>query len=95
MTLNILTITTMANLLSVYQNKPISVWTFWLSLNTVTSFLGTIAKTALLYAVSASISQGKWIWFMKHRPLYDFEMIESASQGVVGSVLCAWGLRPK
>lgn len=95
MTINILTITTMASLLSVYQNRPLSVWTFWISLNTLISFLGTIAKTSLLYAVSASISQGKWIWFMKHRPLLDFETIDSASQGVVESVLCFWRLRPK
>ena len=95
MTINILTITIMANLLSVYQNRPLSVWTFWISLNTLISFLGTIAKTSLLYVVSACISQGKWLWFMKHRPLFDFETIESASQGVIGSVLCFWRLRPK
>ncbi|PYH88760.1 hypothetical protein BO71DRAFT_390984 [Aspergillus ellipticus CBS 707.79] len=63
------------------------------SLNSVISWLSTLAKAGILYAVSESLGQLKWIWFSQRRPLSDLGCFDSASRGVTGSVLLAWLLR--
>ncbi|KAG8158099.1 hypothetical protein KVR01_011860 [Diaporthe batatas] len=77
----------LSSLLSVYNGRPVFEWK-GITLNTVVSVLSTASKAALLYAVSQLISQWKWILFTRaSRPLVDFEIIDGASRGPMGSLV--------
>lgn len=80
-------IVAIAAILKVWDGKISTSYGFYFSLNTLVGFLGsTIARTALIFAVSAAIGQGKWIWFRKRRsPLSTFDLIDNASRGPKGS----------
>lgn len=58
------------------------------TLNTLIAILSTANKATILYAVSHAIGQWKWIAFSgrQQRRLLDFERIESASRGPLGSL---------
>jgi hypothetical protein len=81
----------LAAIFASYSGKALTSWTFYFSLNTVASTLGTIGKSTLLLAVSAAIGQGKWLWFYdKQRPLIEFDTFDEASRGPLGSVKLLW-----
>jgi hypothetical protein len=78
-------------LMGVHNNKTLNSWTFYFSLNTVVSTLGTVARSSLVAAVSSSLAQGKWLWFKKRRSnLSDFDLLDSASRGPWGSLKLLW-----
>lgn len=80
----------LAVLLAVYDGKPIFGWN-GVTLNTIVSVLSTSSKAALMLALGESISQWKWILFAnERRPLMDFERIENASRGPLGSLKLMW-----
>lgn len=80
----------LATLLTVYDGKTVFEWK-GITLNSVVSILSTASKAALLHAISELISQWKWILFTrKSRPLLDFERIDAASRGPLGSLLLVW-----
>ena len=80
-------------LLNVFDGRPVFEWKS-ITLNTVVSVLSTASKAALLYAMSQLISQWKWILFTRtSRPLLDFERIDAASRGPVGSLMLIWRWR--
>lgn len=61
-------------------------WTFFLTLNTVISVLGTASRASLATAVGSCLAQEKWNWFLKRQDhLLMFDRIESASRGEIGS----------
>jgi hypothetical protein len=79
-----------------YDGKPLSVWTFYFSMNTVASILGTVGKSTLLLAVSAAIGQGKWLWFQdRERNLIEFDTFDEASRGPLGSLKLLWRTRAR
>jgi hypothetical protein len=48
-----------------FQDRPISAWPYArFSLNSVIALLATGARTSLMFAVTASIGQRKWCWFL-------------------------------
>ncbi|KAL4742967.1 hypothetical protein BDV11DRAFT_216176 [Aspergillus similis] len=64
------------------------------SLNTVLSWLSTVAKGCIAFPLSSGLSQLKWVWFAKRaRPLSDLRVFDNASRGVYGSVELVWALR--
>lgn len=69
------------------DGKPIFTWK-GVTLNTAISVLAVCMKASLLFAVSECIAQWKWILFSRaaRRPLIDFEHIDRASRGPLGSV---------
>lgn len=76
------------------DGKPITQYTFYLSLNTVISILGTIAKSSLAFALAACMGQGKWNWFRSRRSeLVGFQRFDEASRGPWGSMKFLWWLR--
>jgi len=81
-------------ILKLHDKRPSATWTFYFSINAVISTLGTLAKSALALGVSACLAQGKWIWFKKrqHR-LRDFELLDNASRGPLGSMELLWKTR--
>jgi len=82
---SIVFLVSMCVLLAVYDGKPIFSW-HGVSLNAVVSVLSTASRGALLYAAAEAIGQWKWILFSRQRRiLMDFERIDSASRGLLGS----------
>jgi len=78
--------------LAVENGTVLGNWTFYFSLNTVISVLGTISRASLAAAVASCIAQEKWNWYCKGRDhLYMFDRLDNASRGVVGSIkLLRW-----
>lgn len=80
-------------LLGVFDGHPIFNW-HGVTLNAIVSVLSVTMKAALAYTVSECIGQWKWNLFSReNRPLIDFERIDQASRGPLGSirVICKTG----
>lgn len=76
-----------------YQNKPVPKWPHRISVNTLNAVYGVILKSTMVVVVSAGLSQLKWAWHQKSRPLRDIEYWDQASRGAWGSLLLIWRLR--
>ncbi|OJJ98496.1 hypothetical protein ASPACDRAFT_1857753 [Aspergillus aculeatus ATCC 16872] len=65
------------------------------SLNSVISWLSTIASAGLMFALTNSLGQLKWVWFARQKKrLSDLKPFDSASRGgVMGSLELLWLLR--
>lgn len=80
-------------LLAIYDDKAVFDWK-GVTLNVVVSVLSTSSKSALLFSISELISQWKWIIFAStRRPLMDFQRIDAASRGPLGSLKIIWRYR--
>ncbi|KAL1984945.1 hypothetical protein VTN96DRAFT_8501 [Rasamsonia emersonii] len=73
-------------LLERYDQQPVPAWRQGITLNTLLALLATLCKAAFAYPVLQGISQLKWNWFTKRRPLIHFEAFDEASRGAVGSI---------
>ncbi|OJJ35802.1 hypothetical protein ASPWEDRAFT_41044 [Aspergillus wentii DTO 134E9] len=74
-------------LLLVYDGKASPSLPHELTLNTIVSILATASKSSLIFLISASISQLKWIWFQKEKkPIYHLQSIDDASRGPLGAL---------
>ncbi|KAJ5381158.1 uncharacterized protein N7496_003586 [Penicillium cataractarum] len=78
-----------------YNHHPQPTWNN-LSLNTVISWLSTIAKGCVLFSISEGLGQLKWVWFaQKRRQLSDLRAFDAASRGLTGSAGLIWNLRAR
>jgi hypothetical protein len=60
-------------------------WKLAVSLNTVVSTLGTLARVTLAFALSACVGQQKWNWLYKRSDrLVAFERFDEAAKGPWG-----------
>ena len=67
-----------------------------ISVNSVVSWLGTLARLCLFVPLANSLGQLKWAWVSgKSRPLLDLDAFDSASRGVTGSVQLIWRLKAR
>lgn len=83
----------LAVLLACFDDKAVFDWK-GVTLNAVVSLISTASKASLLFAVSELISQWKWILFTRtSRPLIDFERVDAASRGPMGSLRLLWKAR--
>lgn len=69
-----------------YEGQQMPRWPFSINLNTIIALLATILRTTMLVAAAEVISQAKWDWFSRPRPLSHLNDFESASRGVAGSL---------
>lgn len=73
-------------ILSVFQDEPLAKWTLPIQISSLIATLTTVGKTAMLLAVSESISQLKWMHFYhKPAPLDRFQDFDDASRGPWGA----------
>ena len=73
-------------LLAHYDNRPQPLWRH-VSLNTVVSWLATVAKFMAMIPLTRGLGQLKWDWFASgERRLVDMRTFDSASRGPTGSV---------
>lgn len=66
------------------QTKPLPDWPFDVSINTAVSILSTGLKTCAVLILTEGISQLKWKWFQKDRPLHDLVVFDGATRGPWG-----------
>lgn len=75
-----------AILLLKWRNEPLEDWTLSISLNTTISVLTTVARGTLLLSVSACLSQGKWLQFVRPSKLQAMDDFDEASRGPWGAL---------
>lgn len=76
-----------ATLLAVYNGRPVPKIPTGITLNAMIAILATASKSALLFTLSNSLGQLKWVW-VRHessRSLQDMEMFDNASRGPFGA----------
>ena len=72
--------------LAVYDQKPSPSLKWGLKLNTIISILAIASKSSLMFVVSETIGQLKWIWFRTgKRRLKSLQTFDEASRGPLGS----------
>lgn len=81
-------------LLHRHDGQPLPEWRYGITLNALVSVLSTILKAAAVVPLAGGISQAKWLWYAKPRPLRDIETFDDASRGPWGSLLLLFDLRP-
>lgn len=83
----------MSILLVKFNHQPIFSW-HGVTLNALVSVLSTASKGGLLLTVEEATGQWKWILFTRQpRPLVDFDRIDEASRGPLGSLTLIWRLK--
>ena len=81
--------------LASYNHHPQPHWGY-MSLNSLISWLSTISKACVLFAISESLGQLKWLWFtQKSQPMSDLQSFDAASRGLFGSAMLIWNLRAR
>jgi hypothetical protein len=76
-----------------YDGHPIPQWPYRLSINTLIAIYTTILKATMLMITAEGLSQLKWVWFSRYRPLQDLTRYDMASRGPWGSLRLLWTLR--
>ncbi|KAI8651609.1 hypothetical protein NCS55_01406400 [Fusarium keratoplasticum] len=83
----------MVVLLSKFDGKAPFTWNS-ITLNAVVSILSLAIKTSLVFVIAECIAQWKWILFARGpRLLVDFDRIDSATRGPLGSIKVLLGTR--
>lgn len=67
------------------ENEPR--WKFGITLGPLVSIFATIGGSVLMLPVRSAMGEVKWMWFLRERPVADFETIDMASHGPGGSFL--------
>ena len=76
--------------LAYYNGKVLFSW-HKVTINTVISIFATISRMCLMVAVSSALGQWRWNWFSgQSRPLTDFDTLDAASRGAMGSFRLLW-----
>jgi hypothetical protein len=76
-----------------YNDKKLPHWHSF-SLNTLISFLSTVAEACAMYSISTSLGQMKWEWFARaSRSLSGLNAFDEAGRGLIGSVQLLFGQR--
>jgi len=75
------------SVLIAFNRRPIPYWPYGITLGALVSVLATVATIGLGEPVAAGLGQARWIWFSKERCMSDFELIDGASRGPIGSGL--------
>lgn len=80
-------------ILRVFDGKRQPSWD-GVSLNSIISWISTIAKVFILMPITSGLGQMKWVWFSgRKRPLSDLQIFDSASRGISGSATLLWRLK--
>lgn len=84
--LSLSTFSALVIVLIVYDGRAVPQLARSISLNTLISMLATLSKTSLIFSISATLSQFKWLLFSgRARQLKDLQLYDDASRGPLGS----------
>lgn len=67
--------------LLLYTDHPLPRWPSGITINALISVLTAIFKASLMVPIAEGISQLRWLWYLKPRPLGQIEQWDSASRG--------------
>jgi hypothetical protein len=79
--------------LRVHERRSIPEWPYGLTINSVISLFTLVLKSSALVVACEGISQLKWSWFGKTRPLKDIAAYDDASRGLWGAARLIWTLK--
>ena len=69
------------------DGKPLDQWGFQVTPNAVVSFIAALAKSSFLLVIAETISQQKWLHFVRApQKLNDLSIFDEASRGPLGSL---------
>ena len=71
--------------LSHFDGQNVPRWPVSLNLNSLVAIYATILRALLLFAIAEILSQEKWYWFTRPRPLRNLDDFDRASRGALGS----------
>ncbi|KAI0889538.1 uncharacterized protein GGS22DRAFT_176841 [Annulohypoxylon maeteangense] len=74
------------SILSHFNGQKLPEWPFSINLNTLVALLSTFMRAAMLVCVAEIISQTKWSWFSRPRPLSHLQYFDDASRSFAGSL---------
>ena len=84
--LSLATFSALVIVLILYDGRAVSALPKRISLNAIVSILGTISRTTLMFSISATLSQFKWLLLSgRARQLKDLQLYDGASRGPLGS----------
>lgn len=83
----LLAIAAIVGVLVAFDNKSVPDWPWGITLGALVSVLATVATVGLAEPLAAGLGQARWLWYTEERRLADFELVDNASRGPVGS---AW-----
>ncbi|TQB71198.1 hypothetical protein MPDQ_007728 [Monascus purpureus] len=81
-----ITLMAIITVVMVYQDKPLSQWPHFISVNTLLSIFLSIFHTLVLFPVVEALGEVKWMWFHRPNSLRDLDRLEEASRGAIGSL---------
>jgi hypothetical protein len=79
--------------LKMHERRTIPEWPYKLTINSIISLFILVLKTSALVVLCEGISQLKWTWFSRTRPLSDIAAYDDASRGPWGALVLMWTLR--
>lgn len=82
----VLTLAAIIVALLVHKGRPLPSWPSRITINTLISVLTAIFKASLMVPIAEGISQLRWLWYLKPRPLGQIEQWDSASRGSLSRV---------
>lgn len=75
------------------KDKPSTVWTFYLGINSTIAFLTTAAKASLIAAVASCLGQAKWLYFKSRSHRLDkLDLFDRASHSPLGAAKFIFGV---
>ncbi|KAJ5334694.1 hypothetical protein N7452_007097 [Penicillium brevicompactum] len=78
-----------------FNKQPQPSWRY-MSLNSMISWLSTLSKACVLFAISEGLGQLKWVWFaQRKRAMSDIRAFDAASRGIYGSAELIWSMRAR
>ncbi|KAI1484466.1 hypothetical protein F5X96DRAFT_664094 [Biscogniauxia mediterranea] len=69
-----------------FNGQPFPQWPYEITLNTLVALLATILRASMADVICQVISQIKWSWFQRPRPLIHIQEFDQASRGLIGSI---------
>jgi len=69
-----------------YSDQDVPEWPLSLNLNSLIAIYSTVLRALLIFPVAEVISQEKWFWFQRPRPLRDLDAFDLGSRGLWGCI---------
>jgi len=68
-----------------FDGREVPNWPVSLNLNSLVAIYATVLRALLLFAIAGILSQEKWYWLSRPRPLRNLDDFDLASRGAWGS----------
>jgi hypothetical protein len=77
--------------LNVLNGRPLPDLQYGITPNAIIGLLATFGQALLISPVSSALGQMKWLQALEKRPINNFETLDKASRGPLGSTLLIAG----